>query len=177
MGVLVDDLLLLTRLDEGRPLTREPVDLGAVVSEAVAAARVVEPDRPLELVVDGLVEVQGDRDRLRQVVDNLLGNVRTHTPAGAPAEVTVRAAERKARIEVADSGPGLAPDHLGRVFERFYRADEGRSRDDGGTGLGLSIVSAIVAAHGGRVGAAGRAEVGAVFVVELPLLEDGQAVR
>ncbi|MDQ1404345.1 MAG: two-component system, OmpR family, sensor kinase [Actinomycetota bacterium] len=172
MGVLVDDLLLLTRLDEGRPLGREPVDLGAVVSEAVAAAQVVEPDRVLTLHGDGLIEVLGDRDRLRQVVDNLLGNVRSHTPAGSPADISVRVNEGRAQVEVADRGPGLPPDELGRVFERFYRADEGRSRDDGGTGLGLSIVSAIVASHGGRVGAAPRQGGGTVFIVELPLYQE-----
>jgi two-component system OmpR family sensor kinase len=177
MGVLVDDLLLLTRLDEGRPLERAAVDVGAVVTEAVSAAQVVDPDRPITVKVDGLIEVIGDRDRLRQVFDNLLGNVRSHTPAGAPGEVSVEVRDGSAHIEVADRGPGLAPDDHGRVFERFYRADEGRSRDDGGTGLGLSIVSAIVAAHGGRVGAAARDGGGTVFIVELPLLVEPQAER
>jgi two-component system OmpR family sensor kinase len=172
MGVLVDDLLLLTRLDEGRPLEKAPVDVGRVAADAVEAARAVEPDRPLALEVDGSVEVLGDRDRLRQVVDNLLANVRSHTPAGAPADVRVRAADGVAYIEVADRGPGMSRPEAEQAFERFYRVDPGRSRDRGGSGLGLSIVAAIVAAHEGRVGVLPRIDGGgALFRVELPVLE------
>ncbi|HEV7887686.1 MAG TPA: HAMP domain-containing sensor histidine kinase [Acidimicrobiales bacterium] len=173
MGVLVDDLLLLTRLDEGRPLEQAPVDVGAVAADAVEAAKAVEPDRPVELTVEGSVEVSGDRDRLRQVVDNLLANVRSHTPKGAPASVRVRVDGASAVLEVADHGPGLSSDEASRVFERFYRADPGRSRDRGGAGLGLPIVAAIVAAHGGSTTAGGRwdGRPGAVFRVELPVLE------
>jgi len=174
MGVLVDDLLLLTRLDEGRPLASEAVDLGAVAADAVAAARAVDPARSVALVVDGSVEVRGDRGRLRQVLDNLLANVRAHTPAGAPASVRVfvDSASGAAVVEVADSGPGLTADDLARVFERFYRGDPSRARDAdaGGSGLGLSIASAIVEAHGGSVTAANRPDFqpGAVFRVTLP---------
>ena len=175
MGVLVDDLLLLTRLDEGRPLDKVAVDLGAVAADAVAAARAMEPGRPIALDVEGSVEVLGDRDRLRQVVDNLLANVRSHTPAGAPADVRVRAADGRATLEVADRGPGLDPGQEARVFERFYRAEASRSRDHGGAGLGLSIVAAIAAAHGGTATAAAREGGGAVFSVQLPALEAAPA--
>ena len=172
MGVLVDDLLLLTRLDEGRPLDSAPVDVGAVADDAVAAARAVEPDRVIGLRVDGSVEVNGDKVRLRQVLDNLLANVRSHTPAGSPADVRVWAEGRRAVVEVSDQGPGLPDDDAGRVFERFYRADPGRSRDSGGAGLGLSIVAAIVSAHDGVVSVRSRPGGGAVFRIELPLLAD-----
>jgi len=174
MGVLVDDLLLLTRLDEGRPLERAAVDVGAVAADAVEAARAVEPDRPISLDVSGSIEVWGDRDRLRQVVDNLLANVRSHTPARAPAEVRVAADDGLAIIEVADRGSGVAEAEATRVFERFYRSDTGRSRDQGGAGLGLSIVAAIATAHGGAATAAPRSGGGEVFRIALPLL-DGSA--
>ncbi|HEX6677639.1 MAG TPA: HAMP domain-containing sensor histidine kinase [Actinomycetes bacterium] len=178
MGGLVDDLLLLARLDQGRPLERHPVDLGAVVTEAVEAARAVEPGRPLELGI-GLtdsVEVLGDQDRLRQVVDNLLGNVRAHTPGGTPARVRVWSQDGTGVVEVADDGPGLTMEQAERVFERFYRADSSRSRApaehgrEGGSGLGLAIVAAIATAHGGRALVRSTPGDGAVFRVELPLL-------
>jgi two-component system, OmpR family, sensor kinase len=183
MGVLVDDLLLLTRLEQGRPLDRRPVDLGAVAAEAVEAARAVDPERPLELGIGRTdsVEVLGDQDRLRQVVDNLLANVRAHTPAGAAARVRVWSdAEAEAGVvEVADDGPGLTREQAERVFERFYRADGSRSRVPngssaaGGAGLGLSIVAAIAAAHGGRALVRSTPGDGAVFRVELPLIANG----
>jgi two-component system OmpR family sensor kinase len=170
MGVLVDDLLLLTRLDEGRALEQAPVDLGALADDAVTAARAVEPDRPIELAVLGSVEVSGDRGRIRQVVDNLLANVRAHTPAGSPARVTVWSDGTDAWIEVADRGPGIDPAAAESVFERFYRMDPARSRDHGGAGLGLSIVSAIAAAHGGEATVAPRDGGGAVFRIRIPIL-------
>ncbi len=170
MGGLVDDLLLLTRLDEGRPLKSEAVDVGAVATEAVEAARAVDPGRELALAVAGSVEVRGDRDRLRQVVDNLLANVRAHTPAGSPASVSVFVSEEgRAVVEVADSGPGISAEEAERVFERFYRADPSRSGP--GSGLGLSLVSAIVRAHGGTASVRTPFSGGAVFRVELPALE------
>jgi two-component system OmpR family sensor kinase len=186
MGALVEDLLLLTRLDQRRPLQRRPVDLGAAATEAVEAATAVEPARPLELKlgssggVTDSVEVLGDPDRLRQVVDNLLANVRAHTPADAPAQVQVwsDAAKGVAIVEVADRGPGLTREQAKRVFERFYRADGSRFRSpshDGGAGLGLSIVAAIAAAHGGRAAVRSAPGEGAVFRVELPLLASAEA--
>ena len=172
MSLLVDDLLLLARLDEGRPLEREPVDLDEVVGEAVETAQAVEPERPIELET-APAAVVGDRDRLRQIVDNLLGNVRAHTPPGAPVRVRVGRENGSALIEVADSGPGLGADDADRVFERFYRADKSRSRSSGGIGLGLSIVAAVARAHGGTVDAESEPGGGATFRVTLPLATNG----
>jgi two-component system OmpR family sensor kinase len=170
MGVLVDDLLLLARLDQGRALEGQPVDLGALAAEAADAARAVDPDRPLRLEVEGSVEVAGDRGRLRQIVDNLLANVRAHTPPGTAATVRVRAEGTHGVLVVEDEGPGLPPDAADQVFERFYRADPARARDAGGAGLGLAIVAAIASAHGGRATAGAAPGGGAAFRVELPLL-------
>lgn len=167
MSVLVEDLLLLARLDEGRPLEREPVELERVVGDAVEVARTVNPDRLISLE-SRPVRVLGDAERLRQIVDNLLSNTRAHTPAGAPVRVSVGHDERTAYIEVADSGPGLTTDEMERVFERFYRADESRSRASGGVGLGLSIVVAVAEAHGGSVSATSQPGAGATFRIELP---------
>ncbi len=167
MTVLVEDLLLLARLDEGRPLEREPVELDEVVSEAVDAAVAVDPDRPVDLEADPVV-VLGDRDRLRQVLDNLLSNVRAHTPAGSPVRVRVGSENGLAVVEVADSGPGMTSDETARVFERFYRSDSSRSRATGGVGLGLSIVAAVAEAHGGAVSAHSTPGDGATFRITFP---------
>ena len=170
MGELVADLLLLARLDEGRPLRRDPVELVSLVAEAVAAALTVGPEWPIRLDARLPVEVLGDRTRLRQVLDNLLTNVRAHTPPGTSVVVHVGVDANEAVLQIADNGPGLSPDAADRVFERFYRVDESRSRDSGGAGLGLAIVAAIVAAHGGTVASTGGAQgTGATFTVRLPL--------
>ncbi len=171
MSLLVDDLLLLARLDEGRPLEREPVELDEVVREAVETSAALEPERPIELESQP-VAVLGDRERLRQIVDNLLGNVRAHTPAKAPVRVRVGAVAGEALIEVEDSGPGLSAEAAERVFERFYRADDSRSRASGGVGLGLSIVAAVAQAHGGTVAARSQPGEGATFTIALPLAGD-----
>jgi two-component system OmpR family sensor kinase len=168
MSELVEDLLLLARLDEGQPLERELVDLGELAAEAVETARIVDPGRRLELDVKH-VDVVGDRARLRRVLDNLLANVRAHTPAGTPARVRVAAENGNAVIEVADRGPGLSEEDLDQVFRRFYRADESRSRENGGVGLGLSIVAAIAAAHDGSVSVDAKPGEGATFRVLVPL--------
>ena len=167
MTVLVEDLLLLARLDEGRPLEREPVELDEVVSEAVDAAVAVDPDRPVDLEADPVV-VLGDRDRLRQVLDNLLSNVRAHTPPGSPVRVRVGSENGLAVVEVADSGPGMTSEEAARVFERFYRSDTSRSRATGGVGLGLSIVAAVAEAHGGAVSAHSTPGDGATFRITFP---------
>jgi two-component system OmpR family sensor kinase len=169
MGVLVDDLLLLARLDNGRPLDNSPVDLVKVVRQAVDAARFVDDQHALDLDVPGEVWILGDRLRLRQVVDNLLANVRTHTPPGTRARISVTEGAGSAVLEVADEGPGLTAPQAARVFERFYRADPSRARDRGGSGLGLSIVESIVTAHGGRASAAGRPGHGCTIRITLPL--------
>ncbi len=168
MGGLVEDLLLLARLDEGRPLEQQPVELVGLVAEAVSAATAVGPRWPVRLEASHTVEVTGDAARLRQVVDNLLANVRAHTRAGTVTVVRVGARDDSGVIEVSDNGPGLPPDSGGHVFERFYRADPSRSRQNGGAGLGLAIVAAIVAAHGGTVAATATAGGGATFTVWLP---------
>jgi two-component system OmpR family sensor kinase len=170
MSLLVDDLLLLARLDDGRPLERERVQLDDVVGEAVETAHAVEPERPIELHADPAVVI-GDRDRLRQIVDNLLSNVRAHTPSGTPVSVSVRRRNGTAEIEVTDSGPGLDEEHLAHVFERFYRADSSRARASGGVGLGLSIVAAVAEAHGGQVAARSEPGGGATFEIALPLAD------
>jgi two-component system, OmpR family, sensor kinase len=167
MGVLVDDLLLLARLDQGRPLERQPVDLTKVVTDAVDSARAIDPDRPIDLSLNGSVSLIGDEGRLRQVVDNLIDNSRVHTPEGTPVRVSVAKDGNEVVLAVADQGPGLSPEVADRVFERFYRGDPARSRETGGAGLGLSIVSAIVEAHGGTVRAS-PSDGGATFEVRLP---------
>jgi signal transduction histidine kinase len=182
MGLLVEDLLLLARLDQQRPLERLPVDLLALAADAVSDARAVAPDRRIELVLgddgdrgDALV-VLGDAERLRQVLANLVDNALTHTPAGSPVEVRVGGAALDGRpgaaVEVVDHGQGLTPEQTERVFERFYRADPARSRAAGGTGLGLAIVAALVAAHGGQVRVDSLPGHGARFRVVLPLAPD-----
>jgi two-component system, OmpR family, sensor kinase len=168
MGVLVDDLLLLARLDQGRPLEREPVDLATVATAAVEAARAIEPGRSIELDAEANVELVGDEGRLRQVIDNLLDNARVHTPLGSPVHVRVATDGDEAVLDVADAGPGMAPEIAARVFERFYRGDPARSRDTGGAGLGLSIVAAIVESHGGTVRALSHDGPGTTFEVRLP---------
>jgi two-component system, OmpR family, sensor kinase len=168
MDRLVNDLLTLARLDEGVPMEHESVELVALASEAVRTATAVGPEWPVHFWAAHPVEVTGDKDRLRQVVDNLLANVRAHTPAGTSATVRVDQTGDQAVIEVADSGPGMPADDARRVFERFYRADPARSRLSGGSGLGLSIVSAIVAAHGGSVSATSAPGEGMTVSVRIP---------
>ncbi|WP_433466518.1 sensor histidine kinase [Spirillospora sp. CA-128828] len=175
MGLLVEDLLLLARLDRQRPIERRPVDLLAVAADSVQEARVLAPERRIDLSVEGglAYQVRGDEPRLRQVLGNLLANAIAHTPEGTPVEVrlspgTLRGAPA-AVVSVSDEGPGLSPEQAERVFERFYRADRARSRDDGGAGLGLAIVAALVAAHEGTVEADSTPGQGATFKVTLRL--------
>jgi two-component system, OmpR family, sensor kinase len=169
MGHLVEDLLLLARLDEGRPLARQPVELVALAGEAAQTARTVAPEWPITLAAREPVEVTGDGPRLRQVLDNLLSNVRAHTPPGTATVLSVGRDAESAVITCADDGPGLGTGSADRVFERFYRADRSRSRQHGGAGLGLSIVDSIVQAHGGTVGAKPGSKGGVTFTVRLPL--------
>lgn len=150
MGGLVEDLVLLARLDQERPFTKEQVDLAVVVREAAADSRAIEPDR--ELTVDighGTLVVEGDPDRLRQVVANLLGNVRTHTEPETPASVSVHRHEGKVVVGVSDKGSGMNPEAAAQAFDRFYQASPDRTTP--GSGLGLSIVRSIVERHGGTV--------------------------
>jgi signal transduction histidine kinase len=169
MDRLVSDLLTLARLDEGVPMEMAPVELVGLASEAVRTAAAVGPDWPVQFSAARPVEVIGDKDRLRQVLDNLLANVRAHTPPGTSATVHVDQIGGQAQIVVRDTGPGMPEEDAPRVFERFFRADPARTRTRGGSGLGLSIVSAIVAAHGGTVTATSKPGEGLVVTVLMPV--------
>ena len=170
MGLLVEDLLLLARLDRERPVTAAPVDLLAMAADAVSGAKVTSPERSLDLKVGkGPLMVIGDELRLRQVLSNLLDNALAHTPPETPVEVRLYAEKPYVYLEVADSGPGMTPEQAERVFERFYRADPARSRKAGGSGLGLAIVAALVAAHNGQVTVDTQVGVGTVFRVRLDI--------
>jgi two-component system OmpR family sensor kinase len=173
MSLLVDDLLLLARLDEGRPLARERAALDEIVHEAVETARLVDPQRPLDVELEPL-EVVGDRERLRQIVDNLLANVRSHTSPDTPVRVRLARADDNARVTVADRGPGMTAEQASHVFERFYRADESRARASGGVGLGLSIVAAVAEAHGGSVSVESTLGEGSAFHIDIPLAAEAQ---
>ena len=169
MSELVEDLLLLAQLDEGRPLAESPVDLAELAASAVEAARFVQADRVVRLRVDDVVVVTGDAGRLRQVIDNLIGNVRVHTPPGVECQVTVYRDGDLAIVTVSDDGPGLPDGDTDKAFDRFHRADSSRTRASGGAGLGLAIVRAIVEAHGGTVRMSSAGAVGTTVTVQLPL--------
>jgi len=193
MGVLVEDMLLLARLDQQRPLESHPVDMLTLAADAIHDARVVAPDRKIELTVGtgAALIVLGDEVRLRQVIGNLMSNALTHTPEGTPIEVRVRSGSMAERpgaapgppagselpaviFEVTDHGSGLTPHQIERVFERFYRSDQARTRKAGGTGLGLAIVAALVAAHGGAVWVESPPGGGATFRIALPLAPEAR---
>jgi two-component system OmpR family sensor kinase len=183
MGLLVEDLLLLARLDRERPLTLAPVELPVLALEAVQAAQAIAPDREINLEVRDSSErlvAYGDDARLRQVIGNLMTNALVHTPVEAAVTLRLSAAPGdRAVIEVADSGPGLSPEQKAHVFERFYRADEARTRNTQrvatGTGLGLAIVAAIVRSHHGSVEVISEAGEGATFRVTLPTVNPDKA--
>jgi two-component system, OmpR family, sensor kinase len=180
MGLLVEDLLLLARLDQQRPLARRPVDLLSLAADAVHDARLLAPTRTIELSVQpgAAFLVIGDEARLRQVIGNLMSNALIHTPDGTPIEVAVssgildpRTKDRTPAVilDVADHGPGMTQEQARRVFERFYRADQARNRSTGGSGLGLAIVNALVTAQGGVASVRSSPGKGATFRIALPL--------
>jgi two-component system OmpR family sensor kinase len=169
MSVLVDDMLLIARLDQGRPLDRKPIDLKTIAGDAADDARAVAPQRQITVNAPVPVVVEGDDTRLRQVLGNLVRNALVHTPQQTAVEISVTTEDSVGRMSVADHGPGLRPEEMERIFEPFYRADPSRSRDSGGAGLGLSIVSAVVSAHGGQVKVKETSGGGVTFEVELPL--------
>jgi two-component system OmpR family sensor kinase len=178
MGLLVDDLLMLARLDVQRPLEHHRVDLLALASDAVHDGQAIDPNRTITLeVVDGpgTPEVLGDEPRIRQVLSNLVANALQHTPASADVVIRVGTEGDDAVLEVADQGPGMSPEDASRVFERFYRTDSSRARASGGTGLGLSIVDSLVHAHGGVVTVKTAVGHGCCFRVTLPRVSDVQA--
>ncbi len=168
MSLIVDDLLLLARLDQDRPLASEPVDLADIARDVVEVARDRSPERSITFHTEGAAEAMGDADRIYQVVNNLVSNALIHTPATAAVEVSLVGKEGAVTLEVADSGPGIADEDREHVFEPFYRSSAGRARKDGGSGLGLAIVRAIVEAHQGSVDVRNRAPQGAVFTVRFP---------
>jgi two-component system, OmpR family, sensor kinase len=196
MGVLVEDLLLLARLDQQRPLNRQPVDLLTLAADSVQDARMVAHGRPIDLIVapGAAYLVEGDEARLRQVIGNLMNNALAHTPPGTPVRVRISSGtltppsapspDRPSAdahepvpavvLDMEDDGPGMTPEQAQRVFERFYRVDKARSRTSGGTGLGLSIVASLVAAHGGTVSVRTAPGKGADFQVKLPLSPEAQ---
>jgi two-component system, OmpR family, sensor kinase len=176
MGRLVEDLLMLAQFDLDRPLGQRPVDLASIAASAVTAARLVQPDRPITLRASDPVIAWADDERLRQVIDNLIGNALQHTPPGSPVTVTVTSSPGTGHITVADRGPGMTAEQASHVFERFYRTDHARTRSGGGTGLGLSIASALAAAHGGDITVDTAPGHGAAFRVRLPLATTSAAV-
>jgi len=206
MGLLVEDLLTLARLDQQRPLNIAPVDLLTLAADAVQDARIVSPDRPIDLTVapGAAFIVDGDEPRLRQVIANLVNNAITHTPAGTPVRVKIAPGVLQLPptgppgpapgnaggwgsgpagrpvpavvLDIEDDGPGMSAEQAQRVFERFYRADAARNRASGGTGLGLAIVAGLVSAHGGTVSVRTAPGQGADFQVKLPLAPDALAV-
>ena len=168
MGVLVEDMLTLARLDEVREAVREPVELRRMAADAVEDARAVDPERSIDLIADSPVTVLGDPNLLPQVLANLMRNALTHTPAGTAVVVRVSSEDDDAVLEVRDHGQGLPEGDPSELFERFWRASAGRERGPGGAGLGLAIVAAIADAHGGSVSATNAPGGGASFVVRLP---------
>ncbi len=169
MGVLVEDLLTLARLDELPALQTEVIDLGGMAQDAVLDARAAAQDREITLTADPDALVDGDPHQLRQVFANLVRNATVHTPSGTPFAVTVTTADDATVLSVRDHGPGLPEGETDALFQRFWRADPGRGRGRDGAGLGLAIVAEIVAAHGGHVSVANAPDgSGAVFTVRLP---------
>ena len=180
MGLLVEDLLLLARLDQQRPLARQPIDLLSLAADAVHDARLLAPSRTIDLSVQpgAAFLITGDEPRLRQVIGNLMSNALTHTPDGTPIEVSIGSGTLDPRLpnsppavtlDVTDHGPGMTPEQAQRVFERFYRTDQARTRATGGSGLGLAIVNALVTAHGGVASVKTAPNKGATFRIALPL--------
>jgi two-component system OmpR family sensor kinase len=171
MARLVEDLLTLAKLDQGRLLEQKPVDLTRLVADAARDAAVVDPSRSISTELDGPVVVSGDEDRLRQVIANVVGNALVHTPAATPIELRVTGNDSSACIAVTDHGPGMTPEDAARVTQRFYRADPARTRDRGGSGLGMSIADAAVSAHGGEIAVDSEVGRGTTVTVTLPLAE------
>jgi len=167
MSSLVEDLLLLARLDQSRELAKEPVDLNTLITEAVASARAAGPNHPIEIKLEASeIFVLGDSQRIHQVIANLLANARTHTPNGTEISITAMQGVSETTIAVSDKGPGLSKADQDRIFERFYRADPSRVRNSGeGSGLGLSIVDAVMKAHGGYVSVKSEVGWGATFTL------------
>lgn len=173
MGSLVEDLLLLARLDQAREMDSKPVDINHVVEDAVVSARAAGPAHPVTFNSnEDEIFILGDEMRIHQVIANLLSNARAHTPAGTPISVTIKTTDSEVDVSVADKGPGLSAEDQKRIFERFYRADSSRVRSgEEGSGLGLSIVDAVMRAHGGSVSVQSAPGEGATFTLRFPRKE------
>ncbi len=170
MGSLVEDLLLLARMDEARPVSMEPVDLTHVLEECIASASAAGPDHPITADIEPDIFVLGDNKRIHQAIANLLANARTHTPLGTKITVRAKSGKDDTRVSVSDEGPGLSPADQKKIFERFFRADPSRQRSSGeGSGLGLSIVDAIMKLHGGSVSVESELGRGATFTLTFPI--------
>ncbi|WP_415976674.1 sensor histidine kinase [Rhodococcus sp. 077-4] len=171
MRLVVEELGLLARLDERRPLEHEPVELEKLAESVVEDALVVSSDRDITLESDGPGRVVGDEARLQQVLRNLVGNAVLHTPQGTAVVVRIESSSSGVTVKVIDDGPGIGPDDLPRVFERFWRAEASRSRATGGSGLGLAIVQAIIRAHGAKIEVQSRLGSGSTFTVTFETAE------
>ncbi|MSY36288.1 MAG: HAMP domain-containing protein, partial [Actinobacteria bacterium] len=169
MGALVEDLLLLARLDQSREMELKPVNLTHVIEETVASASAAGPDHPITVTMPDELYTLGDSDRIYQVFTNLLANARIHTPAGTAITIVAHSEEDGIYVTVADNGPGLSAEDQNKIFERFFRADPSRQRNNAeGSGLGLSIVDAVMQAHGGKVGVVSKPGEGATFTLFFP---------
>lgn len=173
MGRIVDDLLLLARLDEGSTASPTAVEVGAVLRDVASDASVVQPTRPVSVSCDVPLTVMIDRDHLLQAVAALTTNVLRHTDESTPLVLRATPSSGRARIEVIDAGPGIPAEELPRIFDRFHRIDSARSRASGGTGLGLAIVASIVTSNGGTYGVVSEVGRGSTFWFELPLVVGG----
>jgi two-component system, OmpR family, sensor kinase len=174
MGTLVEDLLLLARLDQHRTVEREPVDISLLVQEAVASAQAAGPNHPITIFSpDEEIFVLGDSMRIHQSLANLLANARTHTPAGTAITVSISQSHDETLVSVSDNGPGLSPEEQAKIFERFYRVDTSRTRVSGeGSGLGLSIVDAVMKSNGGSVSVQSELGKGCTFTLHFPITEE-----
>ena len=172
---LLDEMLLLARLDQQVEHIKEPVDFSMIVDDSVDAFMAIQPNRPVELSIAENLMVEGVALHLRQIVDNLMTNIRIHTPADAPAFVTLRDEGEQAVLDIRDEGPGIEPEFMPRIFERFTREDPARTRSTGGSGLGLAIVAALVEAHGGAIQVESEPGEGTTFVMRLPTVPDPES--
>jgi len=173
MGALVEDLLLLARLDQSRQLSFVVVNLSTIIEDAVASATVAGPQHPITVQIPSELNTYGDSDRIHQVFANLLANARVHTPDGTEISITSHTDDEGIYISVSDNGPGLNEEDQKKIFERFFRVDPSRQRNGAeGSGLGLSIVDAVMQAHGGKVGVVSKPEHGTVFNLFFPDIKD-----
>lgn len=169
MARLVEDLLLLARLDQHRALERAPVDLSTLVTDAVSDFRVANPQRIVSASIQPRLTITGDALRIRQVLDNLLANAQAHTPITASIDVILQQLSDQVRLTVSDTGPGISPEDQSKIFERFWRADPGRTRRSGGSGLGLSISASLTAAMDGTIDVSSELGRGTTFTVTFPI--------